>query len=309
MAARWWNDRSVAVVTGGNRGIGLSVCRLLAQHGLLVVLTARKPDAGLQAFDALQNEGLHNVVFHQLDVQFPESIAKFAEWLKAEYGGLDVLINNAGVVGLVRNEAVEAELNLQPHELANNRAARDKVFINDIEAGKACVEINYHGVKRTIAALLPLFRRSSAGARVINLSSNLGQLKALPDDALRRQLNNPEILTEEVLETIMRNLLGDLEKGELGDGNWPEFAPAYSMSKIAVNAYTRLLAGELKCRPEGHKIYANVVHPGWVKTEMTRYAGDLTTDESAEGIVWLALLAHDHYPSGQFFFSKQPFEF
>lgn len=80
------------MVTGGNRGIGLEICRLLATHGLTVILTSRDSSAGVESVKALQEGGL-SVVFHQLDVVDYSSINQFVEWLQENFGGLDILVS------------------------------------------------------------------------------------------------------------------------------------------------------------------------------------------------------------------------
>src|SRR5436305_15041489 len=86
----------VAIVTGGNRGIGLEICRQLAKAELKVVLTARDEIKGRAASAKLTANG-HDVLFHQLDVTNDESIAQLKRYIDAELGRWDVLINNAGV--------------------------------------------------------------------------------------------------------------------------------------------------------------------------------------------------------------------
>lgn len=68
-------EGKVALVTGGNRGIGFEICRQLAQKGIKVILTARNQQKGRVAAEKLQKEGL-DVVYHQLDVTDEESIKK-----------------------------------------------------------------------------------------------------------------------------------------------------------------------------------------------------------------------------------------
>jgi hypothetical protein len=79
----------VAVVTGGNRGIGLEICRQLASSGVTVVLTARDAERGAEAASTL---GLPNVVFHQLDVGDPSSAARLAGFIEEKFGRLDILV-------------------------------------------------------------------------------------------------------------------------------------------------------------------------------------------------------------------------
>lgn len=89
---RWWSAETIAIVTGGNRGIGFEITRQLAGHGLTVILTSRDSAVGLEAAKVLQEGGL-NVASHQLDVLDPSSIKDFADWLQQNYGGLDILVN------------------------------------------------------------------------------------------------------------------------------------------------------------------------------------------------------------------------
>lgn len=85
-----------ALVTGGNRGIGLETCRQLAARGLGVILTARDQNLGEKAAGALRDEGL-GVSFQLLDVTREGSIRACAERLQAAGMAVDVLINNAGI--------------------------------------------------------------------------------------------------------------------------------------------------------------------------------------------------------------------
>lgn len=79
------------MVTGANRGIGFEIVHQLALHGLTVVLTSRETGVGEEAAKVLQEGGL-NVVFHQLDIMDQASIETFTEWIKENYGGIDILV-------------------------------------------------------------------------------------------------------------------------------------------------------------------------------------------------------------------------
>lgn len=87
----------VAVVTGGNKGIGLAIVRdLCQQFSGDVMLTARDVARGQAAVQQLQAEGL-SPRFHQLDIDDLRSIQALRDFLLKEYGGLNVLVNNAGI--------------------------------------------------------------------------------------------------------------------------------------------------------------------------------------------------------------------
>ena len=81
------------MVTGGNKGIGFEICKQLASQGILVVLTARDVKKGNEAFEKLKDSGLsENVVFHQLDVVEPASIASLVDFIESHFRKLDILV-------------------------------------------------------------------------------------------------------------------------------------------------------------------------------------------------------------------------
>jgi NAD(P)-dependent dehydrogenase (short-subunit alcohol dehydrogenase family) len=87
----------VALVTGSNKGIGFAIVRdLCRQFSGDVILTARDEARGRTAVQQLQAEGL-SPRFHQLDIDDLQSIRVLRDFLRKEYGGLDVLVNNAGI--------------------------------------------------------------------------------------------------------------------------------------------------------------------------------------------------------------------
>jgi NAD(P)-dependent dehydrogenase (short-subunit alcohol dehydrogenase family) len=76
---------------------------------------------------------------------------------------------------------------------------------------------------------------------------------------------------------------------------------AYRLSKIALNALTRIVAAEVNSR----MVKVNAVDPGWVRTEMGGRSAPRSVEQGAETIVWLATLPPDG-PSGGFFYDKKP---
>ncbi|KAJ1418428.1 Short-chain dehydrogenase/reductase SDR [Sesbania bispinosa] len=282
----WWSKETVAVVTGGNRGIGFEICRQLATHGLTVILTSRDASAGVESIKVLQEGGL-DVVYHQLDIVDNSSIKQFVDWLQENYGGLDILVNNAGV---------------------NFNLGSD----NSVENACKVIETNYYGTKSMTEAIIPLMKPSLVGARIVNVSSRLGRLNGrrnrISNVALREQLSNVESLSEELIGRTVSTFLQQVEDGAWTSGGWPQIYTDYSVSKLAVNAYTRLMARKLSERPEGQKIYINCYCPGWVKTALTGYAGNNTVEEGADTGVWLALLS-DQTIMGIFFAERREINF
>lgn len=283
---RWWSPETIAVVTGANRGIGFEMARQLAAQGLTVILTSRDTSVGLEAAKVLQEGGL-NVDVHQLDVLDSSSVQEFCDWIRERYGGIDILVNNAGV---------------------NYNLGSD----NSVEFAKEVIQTNYYGTKAMIKAMIPLMRPSAAGARIVSVSSRLGRLNGrrnrLRDLTLREQLGDLDNLSEEVIDRTVNTFLQQVEDGTWQSGGWPQTYTDYSMSKLAVNAYTRLMGKILSDRPDGEKIYINCFCPGWVKTAMTGWAGNISAEDGADTGVWLALLP-DQAITGKFFGERREISF
>ena len=151
-------DKRLAVVTGGNRGIGYEICRQLARKGLRVLLTSRDAEKGRAAQKKLEKEGL-DVLHHQLDVANPASVALLAGYIDSEYARVDVLVNNAGISVDKRSTSVLRE--------------KEETF-------RVTLETNFYGALRMCQALVPLMQKNHYG-RVVNLSSGLGQLDDMGD--------------------------------------------------------------------------------------------------------------------------------
>src|SRR3712207_5524170 len=112
-------DKRVALVTGGNRGIGFETCRQLAQVGMTVLLTARDSTRGMSSTKRLMEEGL-DVVFLQLDVSNNNNINSVAEEVDQRFGRLDVLVNNAAILYDSWQSAVNADLEIVNQALKTN---------------------------------------------------------------------------------------------------------------------------------------------------------------------------------------------
>ncbi|WP_458187814.1 SDR family NAD(P)-dependent oxidoreductase [Haladaptatus sp. NG-WS-4] len=89
-------ENSVALVTGSTRGIGAEIARRLAREGASVVVTGRSTDAGQEVAESVHEDG-GEAVFVRADMRDPDDITALVTATVEEYGGLDVLVNNAGV--------------------------------------------------------------------------------------------------------------------------------------------------------------------------------------------------------------------
>ncbi|XP_057840983.1 (+)-neomenthol dehydrogenase [Cryptomeria japonica] len=303
MDQKWWSEETVAVVTGANRGIGLEIVRQLACKGVTVVLTCRNENNGLAAMKDLGEAGLDNVHFHILDVQSSQSVSDLAQWLKTMFGGLDILINNAAVLGQGMDWEVMDKTGVDVRQVIVYGTSNE-TSVYDHESATTCIDINYYGTKRVVNSLISLFRESFGRPRIVNVSSIYGLLKMMPNPVLQKQLDDMDIVSEDFLDSILSQFSEDVkQKKNMEEKGWPAPFSAYKMSKICLNAYTRLLARELS-----DKAYANCIHPGYVKTEMTYGTGDLSPSEGAENVVNLSLLPPGG-PSGKYFSEKEITDF
>lgn len=90
-------DMPIALITEANRGIRLEVYRQLGQHGYSVILGTRDLARGQQAAAKL-TQGSGKIIPQQLDVTDPYSIERLCVVVEAEYGCLDILVNNAAIL-------------------------------------------------------------------------------------------------------------------------------------------------------------------------------------------------------------------
>jgi NAD(P)-dependent dehydrogenase (short-subunit alcohol dehydrogenase family) len=140
----------VALVSGGNRGIGLEVCRRLAGEGLTVILGSRDEERGRQAAEGISGE----VAVRQLDVADARSVERLASSVEDDFGRLDVLVNNAAISNDDGQSGAEADL--------------DRV--------KEALEANLFGAWRLCEAAIPHMRRGGYG-RIVNVSTGLAALE------------------------------------------------------------------------------------------------------------------------------------
>jgi len=233
------HDRRVALVTGGNRGIGYAIGRSLSQRDIAVILGVRDPNKGATACSRLQSEDL-DVNFELLDVTDEGSIQTALKHIQVQFGRLDILVNNAGIL-----------IDSAENALDVSRSTIEKTL-----------QTNVMGPLMLCQSCIPLMKTGGYG-RIVNMSSALGSLSEMVDP----------------------------DSAYAGVG-----APAYRLSKAALNAVTALVAKEAR----GDNILVNSACPGWVKTDLGGDEAPLTPEQGADTPVWLATLP-DGGPSGGFY--------
>ncbi|KAL2470133.1 NAD(P)-binding Rossmann-fold superfamily protein [Abeliophyllum distichum] len=275
LPTRWWSKETVAVVTGANKGIGFALVKRLAELGLTVVLTARDNGRGLNAVELLKNQGLH-VHFFPLDVSEPASILKFASWLQETFGTLDILVNNAAVSFNHINE-------------------------NSVEHAEIVIRTNFYGPKWLTEALLPMFRRSDSVGRILNISSRLGLLNKLKNPELREMLLDEKV-TENEIEGMVRLFLENVKSGIWRSQGWPAVWTDYAVSKLGLNAHSKIMAKHFK----GRGLSVNCFCPGFTQTSMTGGKGKYTSQTAAEVAACIVLLPPEKLLTGKFYVGTTP---
>ena len=175
------SERYVAIVTGGNRGIGFEICKELCKVGCLVVLTSRNEEAGRQAMDNLDHYG--DVVYRRLDVTNSKDISGLRDWILKTYGIVDILINNAGVY---LDEGVS-------------------VFDVDEKIMQDTLAVNFYGAFHMCRAFVPIMRQNGYG-RIVNVSSGYGAISEMSGYVAAYRISKVAL---NALTLIMANELKD----------------------------------------------------------------------------------------------------
>lgn len=229
-----------ALVTGANKGIGFEAAKQLAELGCVVFLGCRNLDLGQEAVYKLHELGLTNTEAILLDLTDKDSITNASKIIETKCTKLDILINNAGILGKIPQPA-------------------STVPVDEI---RKIFDTNFFGTIQVTQEFIPLLQKSEAG-RIVNVTSGLSSLTLHNDPTWKY---------------------------------YPYKSGGYSVSKTALNAYTVMLAHDLK----GTNIKVNVVDPGHTATDFNNYRGTNTPDHAAKVIVKYATITKDA-PTGKLF--------
>jgi NAD(P)-dependent dehydrogenase (short-subunit alcohol dehydrogenase family) len=178
--------RKVAIVTGGNRGIGFELCKQLGRLGKQVVLTSRDEQKGVEAAEELKKEGL-NILFYKLDVIKQEDVDGLEEFLMQHDLIPEILINNAGIY-LDKDTRM---LDLDENDL------------------KQTVEVNFMGAFRLMKKIIPLMFTAGYG-RIVNVSSGYGSINSMDGGAGAYKISKAalnamtRIMADEVDERLIK---------------------------------------------------------------------------------------------------------
>ena len=212
-------EGKVVVITGANCGLGLAAAKQLAEKGAVLVLACRSETRALAAIKEVKEATPHaSVEYLHLDLSDLESVTQFVKDINVKHTHIDVLMNNAGVVGTSTRSTTKQGLEMQ-------------------------IGVNHFAHFALTLRLLPLLRKASSVARIVNVSSMITYLR------------------EGVLN------LDDLQS----EKEYKQFV-VYGQSKVANLLFTKELTKRLpQKRREGEaEVIAVAAHPGWSQTNLMR---------------------------------------
>eukprot|EP01135_Chromosphaera_perkinsii_P010542 Nk52_evm52s2152 gene=Nk52_evmTU52s2152 len=278
-------EAKICLVTGANKGIGKAIVQKLVNlpknHQIrTVLLGSRDVQRGEEAVKEIKgSEEVVQVV--QVDLLSDESIITASSFIKDKFGGLDILVNNAGFA--YKNSASEP-------------------FGQQVEDTIKC---NYEGTRNLCEKFLPIMKENG---KIINVSSLAGKTRILSSDSLKKRILADD-LSCEALDTLLSEFKSivtessgtpDQMREKLAAKGWP--MSAYGISKLAVSAYTRILAKDKSVVEK--KIQVNAMCPGWCKSDMAGWERPpKTAEEGADVAIYVATLPgiSEQGPSGCFF--------
>lgn len=270
------SHKKIALVTGGNKGIGKEIARRIGtEPDFSVILASRDVTLGQKAADDLKSNGEYEcdvvALPLPLDLTDDNSIIAAARHVEKEYGRLDVLVNNAAIC--FNDPTLYGKVEHTPF--------RDQADIT--------VRTNFYGTLKVCQEFLPLLKQADS-PRIINVASAAGRLTILRSQELVDKFTS-NTLTISELSALMDQFVKDVEQGTHQENGWP--GTCYGMSKLGIIALTKIMARE----NEGMLI--NSVDPGYCKTDQNNNQGTVDPSDGAYTPYLLALLEHDDDDDGE----------
>eukprot|EP00956_Cyclotella_meneghiniana_P010356 scaffold14330_cov80-Cyclotella_meneghiniana.AAC.3 len=281
--------KKIALITGGNKGIGKEIARRIGtDQDFTAIIASRDIDLAHKAADELIADGIRdececNVVSLPvpLDLTNPHSISNAAKYIENEHGVVDVLVNNAAIC--FNDPTLYGKVEYTPFE----------------KQARITVQTNYFGTLNVIQSFMPLLKKS-ASPRVINVASSAGRLTILRSQSLVDKFTSDKLAITQ-LSNMMDEFVSDVEDGSHSSKGWPN--TCYGVSKLGIIALTRVLAREHL------DMMINSVDPGYCKTDQNNNQGVVDPIDGAYTPYLLALMdqsgdENDEVVSGLHFYEE-----
>ena len=240
------------LVTGSNKGIGYGILKGLLQKtkDYKLILTSRDKELGGISLNELKTEfpeKKNSLYYHQLDITDKQSIKNCLEWVKKEFGQLDILVNNAAVA---------------------QKGSKFDTEVFDFTFGP-----NVFGTINLTESVIEqdLIRKNG---KIIMIGSIAGLISRLTKKELQNEFTSQELEVDKLLE-LSRRFRDAIEFNRIEQEGWPK--SVYSVSKMTVNVYPRILAKRKEIIERNIGVYS--CHPGWVKTDMAGPNAPLSLEE------------------------------
>lgn len=298
----------VALVTGGNRGLGFgfveSLAESLGQEGI-VYLGARDLAKGREAADRLSAAGRPIEVL-EIDVAEDDSVARASETLQGRHGGVDIVVGNAAMTRA--SYTAPAEIYMNTNNLGTHRLIRRfGPLLND--GARFLIVASCHGVL--------------TGAPGLRKSRPPGEAEALRAENQRKMQEDPSLTISDAIRERMIGATATLEEIEAAlaeycalrkagahiEQGWPEWIN--KASKFGQIAATVVYARQMEAEARRRDILINVCCPGLVATDATADGayGDLdngfTPREAADNLAWIVTLPPgEREPYGKMLFHR-----
>jgi len=248
-------DLSIAksiLVTGSNKGIGYGILKGLLQKNknYKLILTSRNEELGGISLNELRTEfpeKKNSLYYHQLDITDKESIKNCLEWVRKEFGQIDILVNNAAV------------------------AQKGSKF--DTEVFDLTFSPNVYGTINLTESVIEQDLISKNG-KIIMIGSIAGLLSRLTKKELQNEFTSQDLEVDKLKE-LSKRFRDAIEFNRLEQEGWPR--SVYSVSKMIINVYPRILAKRKEIIERNIGVYS--CHPGWVKTDMAGPNAPLSLEE------------------------------
>jgi len=264
------------VITGASRGIGYEIAKAMSSRipGATLKLTTRG-SANIEGLESQLHKDIgaasSRCVWRRLEMLDKRSIKGLQGAIKKKHGHINFMVNNAAVFYIRANSLADADFYLESKQLLG---------------------INYYGLKFAVDTFLPMMEDHS---RIVNIGSHLGMIDCINGDEpaagqLKKAFTDPS-LTETELDELVRMFLESTKNGTVMKNGWPNCA--YSVSKVAMNAYTGILQRRLdRERPEKN-IVVNSVHTGAPHSKMKQGKECIIPrEQGAAAVAYMATLGH-----------------
>jgi len=263
------SNLTTILVTGSNKGIGYGIIKSLLETqsnsknwGYKIIFTSRDINRGqevISEFNKTFGDLKEYLIYKQLDITNEESINDTVNFIKKEFGNIDILLNNAGT------------------------AFKGQIF--DVNVFDTTFSTNFYGTVNITEKFIENNLIKENG-KIIFIGSMTGNLKKL-GDGLLNEFQNKEMDNEKLFD-LAKRFRNSIEKGTNKEDGWG--SNIYAVSKMFINKYASLVGFRNAVYDRNIQVYSCC--PGWVRTDMGGPKAHRSIEEGVVCPVYLVQLEH-----------------